>query len=961
MTAFAQPTATTLSPTNLGSTNPTMNGSVNPNGAATTAYFEYGATTNYGSNSATFNLAMGNTNQSLSANIPGVGPGLTYHYRIIAANSAGTNFGLDVSLQTHSFTNINAGLPGVSSALAAWGDYDNNGSLDIVLSGQSSGSPGYTAGFWRNNSGTFVREQSPIGSLYEYVFSGQVAWGDMDNDGTLDFAITGTTPQSGTGRVFYNNGGSFQDTSTINRIVVNSSVAWGDYDNDGKPDLLLAGSGVCELYHNVNGYSLQKINAGLPGLTGASVAWADYDNDGFVDVLLSGTTTINQVWHNNGNETFSNINAGLPSFPASVAWGDYDNDGFLDIALVDRGSLSSTVEIWRNSGNGTFTKLANSGLSTSSLGKLAWGDYDNDGWLDLLVTSSEGVRLWRNRGDGTFAQVNSGLPTAVLGTVSWGDYDNDGRLDILLTGNNNPNGPISQIWRNLNPQTNTPPTAPSGLSVAQTGSEVTLQWNAATDAQTPSLGLTYNIRVGTTPDGFDIVSPSAAPDGRRLLPEMGNAHAGLTAIVKKLEIGTTYYWTVQAIDGAFAGSSFAAEQSFTYIPPPLAITLGASSVSATTATLNGSANPNSVSSSAYFELGLTTNYGTVFPSVSVGNGLNNVGVDRAATNLTPATVYHYRLVVTTDSANSFGADQTFRTVSAPAVTTLASSGLIVNANGSLDAGLNGTVNPNGVSTLVWFQYGMTTNYGNVTPSTNVGGGAIVLSFNNVVSGLVPGTEYHYRAVAQNSLGLVNGVDQYIVSANTVPSLSGFSDQSTAVNTPVAGIPFTVGDAQTAASNLVVTATSENSTLIPSANITFSGTGSSRTATLMPALNQIGRTTITIGVSDGVSVTTRGFGLSVGLPPGDANGDGVINDNELNGALAAYFANSGLLMTNATKLNDGFFEFGLTNLAGWNLNVEVSSDLVIWTNLPTSALPVYQFLDAAATNAPNRYYRLRPQQ
>ena len=97
------------------------------------------------------------------------------------------------------------------------------------------------------------------------------------------------------------------------------------------------------------------------------------------------------------------------------------------------------------------------------------------------------------------------------------------------------------------------------------GQQVTLRWNAASDAQTPVLGLTYNIRVGTRPGACDIVSPQSAANGFRLLPQRGNAEHRLFSTVVGLK-GRIYYWSVQAVDTAFAGGPFAPEQTF-IVPP----------------------------------------------------------------------------------------------------------------------------------------------------------------------------------------------------------------------------------------------------------------------------------------------------------------------------------------------------------------------------------------------------------
>jgi hypothetical protein len=149
---------------------------------------------------------------------------------------------------------------------------------------------------------------------------------------------------------------------------------------------------------------------------------------------------------------FTDINAGLPGVQScSVAWGDYDNDGDLDIALAGQSSTTPIARIYRNNGAGSFTDI-NAGLTGVTLCSLAWGDYDNDGDLDLAVAGSTIndyiSRIYRNNGNGTFCDISAGLTGVACCSLAWGDYDNDGDLDLAISGADTGGNPITKIYRN---------------------------------------------------------------------------------------------------------------------------------------------------------------------------------------------------------------------------------------------------------------------------------------------------------------------------------------------------------------------------------------------------------------------------------------------------------------------------------------------------------------------------------
>jgi hypothetical protein len=238
-----------------------------------------------------------------------------------------------------------------------------------------------------------------------------------------------------------------------------SRVAWADFDNDGYDDLLLSGRA---LFLNCDGDSFREFTEasgiGLAGATGA--VCADFDNDGNLDFYaISGGKGENtdRLWKGNGDGTFIDFTsvAGEVADTLSTegaAWGDYDLDGFVDLYCANYevwGEVSGLEDrLCRNNGEGTFSRVGSEAGIAPPFGEdragrgVNWGDFDNDGDLDIFVSNYRLQEnfLFRNDGDGTFENVavklgvagdeNDGWWGHTIGS-EWGDFDNDGDLDLV--------------------------------------------------------------------------------------------------------------------------------------------------------------------------------------------------------------------------------------------------------------------------------------------------------------------------------------------------------------------------------------------------------------------------------------------------------------------------------------------------------------------------------------------------
>jgi hypothetical protein len=290
-------------------------------------------------------------------------------------------------------------------------------------------------------------------------------------------------------------------------------------------------------------------------------------------------------------------------------------------------------------------------------------------------------------------------------------------------------------------------------------------------------------------------------------------------------------------------------------------TLPATYVSHTSETLHGQVVPFGYPTAAWFEWGLTTNYGNVTAEEDLGSGSSAMPVSAIISGLEFET-YHYRVVATNALGVHVGDDNSFAVSSeCPAVVTRPATGLTATA-----ATLQGEVNPRWAETVVWFEYGLTTRYGAVTPVTNVGDGPDAVPVGIAVPGLLPWMT-HYRVVASNSVGLVMGADQTLAGWQAgAPTLSGLTDQTLSQGGS-ATVWFNVSDPDTPPENLHLQVSCNNPVLMPGGSLVLGGSGSSRSLTVAPATNYSGSAAVTVTVNDSSTTVSDTFLLTVLPVPG----------------------------------------------------------------------------------------------
>lgn len=527
---------------------------------------------------------------------------------------------------TWTVTDLNPGsadytgaLPNAMAASAqVFGDYDNDGDLDMFYVGGQSTDNAHV-GLLQNNNGAFTAVE--LSSDFIALQKASAAWMDYNNDGNLDLIIVGTPDGTTTYTYVMKNLGAAEGYAFEEDIDnylpggyasadnAQHMIAPIDYNNDGWTDLVITAAAgakwdgentrMTALFKNVNGIFEFDDHATLGAETFAQVneggvAVGDANNDGYMDLLVQGYDdnadklpdadgnigkgnghTVLYINNGNGGFTKSPLTFAAANIQGLAFFIDANNDGWNDIIDMGRDlnkGWAGTAHLYTNA-NGTFTKVASESFELGS-GQtvVALGDLNNDGNMDFIHAGWPTVNIAYGNGDYTFTSqapaakegdtyVDAALGSLAArgGSVAVVDLNGDLTLDMLMSGWSDANGRWSDgIAMNAATVANQAPAAPTNVVVEKANGVYNISWTAATDDHTPTAAIRYNIAAQDAEGNVWMLVPADLATGKQKVAGMIPAYLTTTSYTFKGEGSYTFY--VQAIDQANAGSAFVAAQ-----------------------------------------------------------------------------------------------------------------------------------------------------------------------------------------------------------------------------------------------------------------------------------------------------------------------------------------------------------------------------------------------------------------
>ncbi|MCK5134959.1 MAG: VCBS repeat-containing protein [Bacteroidales bacterium] len=333
-------------------------------------------------------------------------------------------------------------------------DYDGDGDIDLYASHFDPQSQSYKRYLLRNEWGLFKDGSKEAGILHQGIESSAI-FADYNNDGFLDLYIV----REGSNILYKSTGeGTFVDVSDeakVGDISEGSSSLFFDFDHDGDLDLFVTRRNSNLLYRNNSDDTFleqaEKSNLSGGSVVSTDAGFGDFDEDGDIDLFVVNNDASNTLYSNQRQGIFKDVTegSGLKSEEGSsaVTVGDYNNDGFLDLFVTSL--KAGNCRLFRNRGNGSFEVDHTSEELVQTLQSVraydaSFLDFDNDGFLDLLVVGEsnteggDGVFLYHNDGTGKLWVVTGILPEDLTSgrDILTFDYNDDGDMDVAVTGMN---------------------------------------------------------------------------------------------------------------------------------------------------------------------------------------------------------------------------------------------------------------------------------------------------------------------------------------------------------------------------------------------------------------------------------------------------------------------------------------------------------------------------------------------
>ena len=743
-TTPAPPTVTTSAASSIGNTSAQLNGSGIANGALTTGWFRYSLTNPaacddvFGSRAPLTggsSLGSGTTSQTFLQSVTGLSAGTTYYFCAIAQNSEGLSFGSVLSFVT-------AAAPTATTTAATLVT-----PTTATLNGSGDPNGNSASGYYRystTNPGTcsdgFGTRAPPLSSSDSLLGSGT-------SDVAFSRAITGLTPAT---------------TYYYCAIVYNSyGTAYGSIQQ--LTTLAQAPTATTNAATLLTGTTAQLNGSSNPG-GAATTGWFRYAtaspgtcNDSF------GTRTPSMggssLGAGNGAVSFSQAATGLT--PGTTYY-------FCAIAQNSVGTafgsvLQLTTPLPPVVATNAASNLTNTGAQlngsgtpngSTTTGYFRYSATNPAACDDVFGTrapATGGTNLGSGYSAQGFAQQISGLSA---GTTYY-------FCAIAQSAEGTSFGAV------LSFTTPTAPTATSNAATLVTATSATL--NGAGDPNGDATDGYFRYSV-TDPGTCSTVFGTRAPTSSSFDPYLGTGSSDVpfSQPITSLLPGTTYYYC--AITYNTYGTALGAVLSFTTLAnAPTVTTNSVSLLTSSTAQLNGTANPGGSATTGWFRYATTSpgscndSFGTRAPAAggsALGSGTSNASFSQGITGLTAATTYFYCAIAENVVGKSYGSVVQFTTPTPPAVTTNAAFSLT-----NTSANLSGTANPNGSATTGWFRYALTDpvtcddSFGSrapVTGGTALGSGTSNANFQQLITGLSPGTTYYFCAIAQSLEGISFG-------------------------------------------------------------------------------------------------------------------------------------------------------------------------------------------------------------